>query len=371
MITVSDVARSLIDSGRFVYHVSASSWLGDQLLAESVPIVAGSEEGDRSLNVPDRITLTVPRRASGVDWTPTSDDSPLAAKDQTLKINLGIGQGVDGVEWFQRGEFLITETRLTSQQELSVTCAGLLTLVAEAKFPTPYQPTGTLGGTLRKLCEPAVLIDLTDAPSDRSIALTSIAWDTDRLSAVGMVLDAWPAEAMMTEQGVMRVYSATPPTVALKTYSDEQGGTVVSAAAGSVRGDPVDTLIVTGYTPAAEELRAISYDYDFRFRSRPATGIDLPRLTREAAKIRRARQVRTGLAATVAQASEMSKFMLSREMRRYAWKRLTVQTTPDPTVQLGDCVAVWAEGVYMLGTVETIQLPYRPGPMTIDVVELV
>ena len=365
MITVSDTARTLINSGRYVYHVRASAWLGDQLLHDNVPIASGSEEGDRDLAVTDRVTLRVPRRAYGMDWTPTAGDSPLAARDQTLKISLGIGQGADEPEWFQRGEFLITETVPSGSDELAVTCASLLTLADEARFTTPFVPATTLGGTLRKLLEPSVLVDLTDAPGDRSITLTTVAWDTDRLAAVNEVLDAWPAEAVMTEQGILRVYPTTPPTEALRTFSDEAGGTVVSAAGYSRRVDPVTTVIATGYAADGAEVRTV---YPVLESGPPGSLAGTPgRLTD---KLRVPTKIVSGLLSNLGQTSATARFLSTRMARRYTLKRLLVETAPDPTIQLGDCVGVWAEQVWTLGTVETLDLPYTPGLMRLEVVAL-
>lgn len=366
MITVSDTARALINSGRYVYHVRASSWLGDQLLHADVPIASGSEEGDRDLAVTDRVTLRVPRRAYGIDWTPTAGDSPLAARDQTLKISLGIGQGADEPEWFQRGEFLITETVPSGSDELAVTCTSLLTLADEARFTTPFVPATTLGGTLRKLLEPSVLVDLTDAPGDRSITLTTVSWDTDRLAAVNEVLDAWPAEAVMTEQGVLRVYPTTPPTEALRTFSDETGGTLVSAAGYSRRVDPVDTIIATGYAADGAEVRTV-----YPVAAPLSHGSLPPGFPGDLFdRIKVPRKLTSGLLSTLGQTSATARFLASRMARRYQLKRLLVETAPDPTIQLGDCVGVWAEQVWTLGTVETLDLPYTPGPMRLEVVAL-
>lgn len=373
MIEVSDIARTLIDSGRFVTDVRVSAWLGDELLAADVPISDGSEEADRTLNVPERVQLQVPRYSAGVDWMPTDAASPLAAYGQTLKVSIGIGQGTDEPEWFQRGEFLITDTQAISGQELSVTCAGLLTLVQEAKLPGAFQPTDTLSGALRKLVEPAVLVDLSDAPADRTIASTPITWETDRMAAVNQILDAWPADRLMTEQGILRVIPTTPPTVTVKTFHDDAGGTVVSAAGGSTRGTPTDVVIVTGYSSDGAEVRAVTFP---KLPTPPPPKLpgakDVIRdwVDRQNGKMPVPRRIDTGLIDSIERAQNMAKWLQQRERRRYALKRLTIETTPDPTLQLGDCVGVWADGVWTEGTVEHLRLPYRPALMTVQVVSL-
>jgi hypothetical protein len=373
MITVSDTARALIDSGRYVYHVRASSWLNGVLLADNVPIASGGEDGDRSLNVMERVTLTVPRRAHGVDWTPVDEYSPLAARDQTLKIQLGIGQGVNEPEWFQRGEFLITET-IPDGDTLSVTCASLLTLTDEAKFSTPFQPasTATLGSTLRKLVEPDVLVDLSAAPQDRPISLTWINWDTDRLAAMWALLDAWPADAIMTEQGVLKVFGTTPPSTPVRTFTDEAGGTVVTAAPTSRRSDPTTLLIVTGYASNGSEIRRAQLVRPPTPPSRPQTAreILLEEIRRRTGVKAKPVKVDTSLITEAAVAAAVARYMASRVARRWHVKRLLIECPPDPTLQLADCVGVWADGVWTVGTVEAIDLPYTPGAMRLEVASL-
>src|ERR1700759_2681921 len=158
MIDVSDTTRSIL-GGSYTYLVRVSAWLNGELLADDVPISDASEESDRTLTVPERVTFTVPKVVDGYDWTPHDDLHPLAAKGQTLTVALGIGAGTDGPEWFQRGEFLITDTE-EQEQTVVVPAVGLLALIDEAKFVSPFQPVGTILSTVRDLIEPALLADV-------------------------------------------------------------------------------------------------------------------------------------------------------------------------------------------------------------------
>lgn len=351
----------MIDSGSFIYGVRASAWLGGTLLAANVPITAGNEEGDRSLNVPDRVVLTVPRRHNGVDWTPVSDTSPLAAAGQQLKIQLGVGTAGGQVEWFPRGTFLIEQTIPSSDGlSLQVTCGGLLSLPEEADFVTPFQPTGTIASTLRKLLEPAVLVNLLDAPDDRAVP-SGVNWDTDRLAAVGELLDAWPADLLMHEQGYARIV----PTLEVgdtpvKTYLEGAGGTVVSVSGSTSRDGGFNVVVATGYAADGGEVRGLAYveTGPWAYGIGSATPLPVPF------------GYSSPLLTTNAQCTAAARTVLARKLRAGVKRRYTVTGPVDPRLQLAD--PAWltlADGsVDELCTVEAFRLPYTPAEMSVDLV---
>lgn len=358
MITVSDNARAVIDSGTYTYDVRASAWLGDRLLAEDVPIAAGSEESDRSLRVPERVVLTVPKRDDrGNDWTPTEDDSPLAANGQTLKISLGVGIGVDGFEWFQRGEFLIQQTR-ESGESLEVTAVGLLYLVQEAGFIGPFQPSGTFASTLRTLVEPAVHVNLDSAPDDRSIP-SAINWDTDRISAVYSLLDAWNAVPRMHELGYLEINPESTPTTPVVRFSDAAGGTVITAVGSSDREGGFNVVVATGTGGDGTEVRGVAYMNRGPWAYPGGTANPLP--------------VPFGYASPLLtnpfQCQITAALVLARKKREAMSRRFEITAVPDPTIQLGDPVELDTVHVSgLLCTVEKLTLPYRPGPMILTAV---
>jgi len=360
MITVPDTARQVIDSGSFTYQVRASSWLGDQLLADYVPVAGGQEDTDRSLAVPDRVTLTVPRVADGFDWTPTYDEHPLAANGQTLKISLGVGEG-DAVAWFQRGEFLIISSAEDGDQ-VSVTCGGLLTLIDEAKFAAPFQPTGTIGGTVRQLLEPAVTVDLTASPVDRAVPVSAVNWDSDRLGAVLELLDAWPADIRMNHQGYAEVVPDTTPTAAVRAFTDDPAtGTIVTAAGSSSREGGFNIVVVTGYAADGAEVRGIATvdSGPWAYGRGPANPLPVPYTY--ASPLLTSNEACRNAAATI----------LRRKMRQAVLRRFEIVCPPDPTLQVGDPVAVTTGDVDgLLCTVESLVLPYAPAAMSIKVVQV-
>jgi hypothetical protein len=359
MIDVPDAARSVIDSGTFTYYVRAQAWLGDQLLAEDVPLAGGTEDSDLTLNVPERLTLEVPRLADDTDWTPTFDEHPLAANGQTLKLSLGVGMGRDGIAWFQRGEYLIQSAE-ESDDVVKVVAVGLLALVDEAKFVTPFQPTGTIGSTLRALMEPAVTVDLDDAPADRAVPVSSINWDADRLGAVGELLDAWPAVLRMHPQGYAEILADVAPTVSVRSFTNDPAtGTIVTAAGATSRDGGFNVVVATGYAADGAEVRGVAQVESGPWAFGVGTANPLP--------------VPFGysspLISTNAQAAAAARTVLRRKMRQSVLRAFTITCPPDPTIQLGDPVDVTTDHVdELLCTVERIGLPLFPGTMTLRVV---
>lgn len=358
MITVSDTARAIIDSGSFTYQVKASSWLGDVLLADDVPIANGREETDRTLKVPERVILTVPKYDDlGNAWTPTTDTAPLAANGQTLKISLGIGIGNDGFEWFQRGEFLIQQTR-SQGESLEVTAVGLLYLVQEAGFVAPFQPSGTVSQTLRALIEPAVQVNLDNAPADEAVP-SAINWDTDRIAAVYELLDAWPATARMHPQGYLEINPVATPTEPVAYFTDATGGTVVSAAGSSDREGGFNVVVVTGTAGDGSEVRGLAYMPFGPWVYGIGSANPLPVPFAYASPLLTS-QFRCEIAAAT---------ILARKMREGMLRRFTITAVLDPTLQIGDAIELTTDDVSgLLCTIEAMTLPYRPDDMVLEVV---
>jgi hypothetical protein len=358
MINVTAQTRSIIDDGSFEYHCAVSSWLGSELLAENIPVNSATEETDLGLRVPERITLRVPREMDGVKWLPTSTTDPLSASGQILKIALGVGRGPGTYEWFPRGDFVLVSADADGDEVL-VTAAGRLHLVAEAGFVVPFQPSGTLAGTLRALIEPALSVDLVAAPADRAVPAT-VNYD-DRLDAVYELLDAWPAAARMTEQGFLQVTADTVPTAAVRSFTTAYGGTVIRSLGSSTREGGFNVVVATGNADDGGEVRGLAYvtEGPWAYGVGPANPLPVPF------------GFPSPLLRTNAQCTAAASTVLHRKQREALSRRWVVECTPDPTLQAGDPVAVTNDEVTdQLCTVQALSLPYLPGQMTAVVVSV-
>lgn len=340
----------------YTYHVRAESWLADRLLADDIPIESGTEQGDRSLRVPERVTLTVPRIELGTDWTPVADDSPLAANGQRLKIELGIGLGVDRIEWFQRGWFVI-ESSEPKGDSVSVTCAGLLYLIDEARLVSPYQPTGTILATLQGLVEPALTV-INNGVDDRSVP-ADVNYDEDRLGAVFELLDAWPADAIVTAQGYLAVDPVNSAgDTAVLTLTNGENGTIIDRPNGtSTREGAWNVVVARGTDANGAQVQGVSYlergpkIYGGNFNPLPVPYF-----------------FSSPLITNTDQAKESARTVMQR-LSRQADRMLSVEMVPHPALVLGDVVQIEAEEYTGLASIEQLSLPYTPdaGPQTLVV----
>ena len=346
MIPLSAEAHAAL-TGSHKRYVRASSRLGDELLAESVPIDSGDEECDRSLSVPERVTLTVPARHRGTSWSPTTDDHPLAAKGQRLLIEVGIGSDSGEIEWFNRGEFVIFETT-TDGDAVTVECRGLLHLIEEARLITPFQPSGTIISTLRALVEPALTVDVTGAPADWSVP-AGINYDEDRLAAVRELLDAWPADAYVTEDGVLAVVPAEQSMTPVLSITDGAGGTIERVVGTDTRDGAFSVVVARGTAADGGQVQGVAeappgspYALGGNFNALPVPFFfPSPLLT------------------TNAQCTAAARTVRDRKLRQRALS-FTVQMVPHPGLQIRDVVSLTTdEHTDLLCTVEALRLPYR------------
>jgi len=356
MISVSAAARSVLGRS-FEYHVRAESWLGGDLLADDVPVAVASEDSDRSLRVPERVTLQVPRLDRGVTWSPVAADHPLAANGQRLRISLGIGVGNGVIEWLTRGWSLI-ESAQARGDVVDVTAVGLLALVEEARLVSPFQPTGTIGETLRALVEPALTVDLDAAPTDRATP-AGINYDEDRLAAVYELLGASPAEGAVDPEGFLVVTAAADGSP-VGTLTDGVGGTVVAVDGESSREGAANVVVARGTASDGGQVQGVAYDMTGP-KSIGGAFNPLPVPT----------FYYSPLLTTVAQCNAAAATILARRKRETA-RRFTAEAVPDPTLVLGDVLTVTTADLAAVPcSVEAIQLPYTAaGPMTLTLREV-
>lgn len=348
MIQVNDLVTSVLTRS-YKVQVRVSSYFDDQVIADDIPVIATSiqEEGDRSLRVPERLVFTVPRFVDGFDWAPVTDAHPLAANGQKLRVELGVETAFGIVEWFPRGWFVIyaSDPRDTT---VEVEAQGLLTLIDEARFIAPFQPSGNLSNTVRSLVEPALNVSIDSALSDRAVP-AGINYTDDRLDALKAVLDAWPAEYNVTEDGYLSVYVPVESPSSVLELTNGQGGTVITALGESTREGAFNLVVATGTDSDGNEVRGFAYDFNGPkafggpFNPLPVPfGYSSPLLT-------------TNLQAAAAARTRLA------NIKRETTKAFTVTMIANPLLQLGDVVSLTNEHFSNLQcSVEKLSLPYVP-----------
>jgi hypothetical protein len=356
---MSDQALAVVQRS-YNMRIRAESWLGDTLLADGIPIADGSESRDRSLNVPEQVSLTLPRRERGFDWSPGIDPThPLAAFGQQLRIDYGIDVAGGQTEWINRGWFLITESS-TDNDTVSVTCSGLLSLIDEAKLVAPFQPssTDTLGTIIRALVEPALTTIFDGTLTDRAVPI-GMQWDDDRLGAVTEVLNAWPADMTVTEDGYLLIGPVSDTgTPVLSLTDDRATGTVIQWQGGSSRDGAFNAVIAQGEDSAGNVLQGVVYDRDSAspyFYGGAFSPFPVP-YSYQSSLLTTVSQCRSSAAATL------------KRLRRTSSRKLGISMVPHPGLVTGDIVAVTGAGLTAAPCViESLSLPYSPSEMSLTV----
>jgi hypothetical protein len=358
MLDMSTTALAVVQGG-YTMDIRAESWLGGLLLADNIPIADGSETRDRSLSVPEQITITVPRRDRGYDWDPGTDPAhPLAAYGQMLRIDYGVDVG-GHMEWINRGWFLITESS-TDGDTVSVSCQGLLTLIAEANLISPFQPSSsdTLVSVIRALVEPALTVSFDGTLIDRAVPL-GMQWDSDRLGAVTEVLTAWGAAERVTEDGYLLIEPVSDAGASVLSISDDpETGTVVRWQGATTRDGAFNVVVAQGEDASGNQIQGVSYDsdgtspyqYGGSFNPLP---VPFP--------------YQSSLLTTVAQCRTTAAAQL-KLLRRQAFRKLQVTMVPHPGLVPGDIVSVTGAGLTSARcAIESLSLPYSPGEQSLTV----
>lgn len=350
MITTLTTAATSALTRSFGYYARYSSWLGDTLLATDIPVDSGNESADRKSAVAERVELTIPARYRGTSWAPTTDLSPLAANGQRIRVELGIGLNSTQIEWFQRGEFVIVDVD-TDDETVQVTCAGLMYLVEEARLVSPYQPSGDLAATIRALVEPAVSVVFDPALVNRSVP-AGMNFDEDRIAGLGDLVDAWPADYIMTSEGYLYVYSTTAARTPVTTISSG----IVEVTGRSTREGAYNTVVARGQTSAQAQIQAVAYDTSGGPKSAggPFNPLPVPYY------------FSSPVMSTVNQCKAAAETILKR-LQRETSRQFQVEMVPDPRLQAGDLVALSCTEYTGLAEIDALRLPYGPDtPMSLD-----
>jgi Domain of unknown function (DUF5047) len=354
MITTLSTEATNALTRSFTYYARYSSWLGDTLLATDIPVDSGNESGDRASAVAERVELTVPLRYRGTSWAPTGDTHPLAANGQRIRVELGIGLRSGMIEWFQRGEFVIVNVD-TDDESVSLECAGLMYWVEEAELISPYQPSGDLATTIRALVEPAVNVVFDPALVNRSVP-TGMNFDQSRIGGLNELVDAWPADYVMSSEGYLYVYSATAPRAPVTTITDAAGGRIIEVTGKSTREGAYNAVVARGQTSAGAQFQAVAYDTSGgpKAYGGPFNALPVPYF------------FQSPLLTSVSQAQTSAETIL-RRLRRETGRQFQVETVPDPRLQVGDLVTLACAEYTGPAEIDTLRLPYGPdSPMAMD-----
>lgn len=341
------------------WDVQVASWQGTSLRAASVPIVSGVWSADASRQVPDSLDLRVPRGAVD-EWVPGADTShPLARYGQTLTATVVVTDVTGQSSWrTQVGQAVIQEWSADDPGDVQVTAAGVLQRVADDRLPAPTSPAAgaTLAGEFRRLISGGIPVEIAGL-TDRAAA-SSFTWDEDRLAALYDIADAWPALLAVTARGGVRLSAPLPATFPgpVLTWTDGEGGTVVSAPRSDTRDDAYNAVVARG---SSASTTAAMISAEVKVTSGPMATTGPYGVVR--------RFYSSPLLTTTGQAELAAQSILATAMRPS--RTVTVTCAPDPRVELHDPVRAVRGGQTFDGWVVAYRLPLtvRDGDMSVTI----
>jgi hypothetical protein len=234
------------------WRVVVSSWQGDDLRAEALPVVSGTWSADATQQVPEQLTITVPTGAYA-EWIPGTDTThPLARYGQVLDVSIIVSSADGQRTWeTQIGRAGIQGWSAADPGDVSVEAVGVLQRVADDRLPEPTSPSvgSTFFSEFRRLLSGGIPVDLDPAVIDRVVP-GDFVWQEDRLSALYDLADAWPVQIHVDPDGALRLTAPLSPVVpaAVMTFKDGEGGTIVSAPRSDTRADVYNAVVARANT---------------------------------------------------------------------------------------------------------------------------
>ncbi|WP_156159018.1 hypothetical protein [Demequina gelatinilytica] len=324
-----------------------SSWLAGELLAPEVPIVGGTYNEDESQEIPDSVSLNVPRRQDGFDWMPGADPRhPLAPNGQQLVVSIVVTSLLTRQSYETRlGVFQIQDFN-PSDGDVQLTTAGMFKVIRGNKPAWQLAPRagGTFASEIRRLVPGGIGVQIDPALTDRTVP-TSTGYGSDRLAAINALAKAWPARVYADEYGQVRVVEAQPDIpVPVLEYVDGEGGTVVSAPTSGTRDGIYNRIKVNATdTDGSDQKPTLAIVEQTTGPFAVSTfGVET-------------REWSSPFVTNATQALAAGTKMLRRSLRPA--RTLDVECLSDPRVQSADPVAVTYEGLREEGYVIAAQHP--------------
>jgi hypothetical protein len=375
MIQISEAMGYALASRSFRMICRATITRGGAVLARDLPVDIGREEGDRSLRVPERVTLQIPKRINGQEWTGDGYDSPIAPYGQRVHVKIGIDLGADGFGWINRGEFLIHDSDLTGPT-VTINAVGLLALHEEARLVSPFKPTGTVVSCIRKLAEPGLTVVKHADVVDHAVN-TGLAFDDDRLGCILTLCQSISARPLVNPAGYLDILPGDQPNPESIFYQDGsylmrlhdptwtyQRPSIVDVSTSATRDGIINAMVVRGETSTGLPVQGVAYDQSGGPGSfgGPFNPMPVPEY------------LYSSIVPTKALATLVARTMLNRRLAPYrrSWH---IRSVPIPFYQVGDYAYYYytqGDEEYALTEVESMVLPYTAasGQMELTVREL-
>lgn len=355
-------------------HVT--SYQGQELRAESVPIIGGRAVGAVSQEVPESVTIQVPRFTPNLtgpgrfDWMPGKDPyHPLARYGQHLQVAVEVESSVTGANeagrWSTRiGTYLITDWD-SDGSTVQVTGAGLLERAREARFKVPHATTGaTLEAEFRRMLYGPLSVVVDGALTDRKCP--DMSFGDDRIDGLYKITDAWPARLRTDPFGVFQILPPLPdsptPVISLTDgdvvgFAGEHHRIVIGTRYADSRQGVYNLQVARGNDTDANEIPSVYAFAEVPSGPLAPAGVYGPVTTYSNSPL----HTSTGICQRSAAAQ------LAAGLR--PTQSIPIECAPDNRIDLDDPVQIISQGVRSWGYVTGYDLPLTvaDGPMRLDV----
>ena len=311
-------------SGAHKPVIRISSWLGDQLLVDELPVVPGTWQvtDDDDAQVHAQLAFQVPNVP---EWRPTSPDHPLNNLGQEVNVAAGI-ELAGSPELLPLGIFRILACR-PNDDVLDVTAACRMVNIERYRFLQPFDVTvgASRAATLAKITQG--VIPLSVEVADQTTAAAT--WEESRIDAVQEIVDGWGARYYVDETGVLVIAPAwsdvlDAPVVELvdgpggtlldvtpdEMVDDDESGRFNAYKVSTVPEGDEAPVSATAYLESGPMRWGGPYGYRPGFFASPL------------------------LKADVAELQQVAKSLVERSRRRT--ETVTFTAGPDPRVEVGD-----------------------------------
>jgi len=342
--------------GSCAWWPTVTSWLGGTLLSATVPILSGHVTGKAGQDVPEQVTLSVPRYAAPgpgqnvIDWRPGQNlVHPLARYGQELQVSINVASQVTGDVWTTRvGRFLITDWADDDSGQITVAGDGLLRRSIDDALTTPLVPLagGTLMSEARRLLPAGMGASFDAALVDRACP-KSMAWSSNRRVALQEIADAWPALLRTDEWGQVLFEAPLPDVPVPVLYlTDGVRGTVIKAPRTDTRSDSFNRVVARSSAVDTADIQAIAEQTTGPMATTGPYG--------PVTKI-----FSSPLIATTSAALASAKTVLANALR--PTRVLPLQLAPDPRITIDDALSATRNGETVLGYATAYDLPLTVG----------
>lgn len=263
-------------SGSHKDSVKVDAWYGGRLVAADVPISAGSLTLTAGQSIRAALSLSISDNDGTFTPTPTGPTSPFGTE---LRVRAGIAGGPSGllgvfpIQSASRQESYRRYRRPAEPEAMYARTLGGTTavsavdraqLVQDARFTTREQPTAaTAFAEIARLVRGIVPWVPPAGVADRSIP-KSVAYEDDRLAAIGSIGALFGMSPVMTEAGAMTLASSSPGAPVWDIPIGD-AGLLVSMVRSLSRTDMHNAVVARGGVDG-RPLQAIAYDPNYLLR---------------------------------------------------------------------------------------------------------